>query len=153
MLIKAAINGARTRAEHPAIPLTTEQPAAEGHAAVLAGAGAIHVHVRDALIRESSMVELAAKRGYDTRTGFEDILTLPRRIARRKQRRPGHCGTTDRRRIGPAITFGSQLHESQEPRLLPLRVGWGLVPRRCWSRAVTGGGQAPAPQRANCGSP
>ena len=46
MLIKAAINGTRTRAEHPAIPVTPEQQARQAKAAVEAGAGAIHVHVR-----------------------------------------------------------------------------------------------------------
>jgi uncharacterized protein (DUF849 family) len=53
MLIKAAINGSRTRAEHPAVPLTPEQQAAEAAAAVRAGAGGIHVHVRGAHGRES----------------------------------------------------------------------------------------------------
>lgn len=50
-MIKAATNGGRTRAEHPAIPVTPEQQAAE--AAVAADAGAIHVHVRGPDGRES----------------------------------------------------------------------------------------------------
>ena len=53
VLLKAAINGARTRTEHPAIPLTPEAQAAEVVAAVAAGAGAIHVHPRDSEGRES----------------------------------------------------------------------------------------------------
>jgi uncharacterized protein (DUF849 family) len=53
MLIQAAINGTRTRAEHPAIPLTPEQQAQEASAAVAAGAGAVHVHVRETDGRES----------------------------------------------------------------------------------------------------
>lgn len=53
MLIKAAINGGRTRAEHPGIPVTPEQQAEEAAAAVAAGAGAIHVHVRGSDGRES----------------------------------------------------------------------------------------------------
>jgi len=40
MLIQAAINGTRTRTEHPAIPVTPEQQAQQAGAAVLAGAGA-----------------------------------------------------------------------------------------------------------------
>ena len=52
MLIKAAINGTRTPKEHPAIPITPAQQAEEGAAAVAAGAGAIHVHVRDSKGRE-----------------------------------------------------------------------------------------------------
>ena len=46
-LIQAALNGTRTRAEHPAIPITPAQQATEAHASVAAGAGGIHVHVRD----------------------------------------------------------------------------------------------------------
>jgi uncharacterized protein (DUF849 family) len=53
MLIKAAINGNRTREEHPANPVAPEQQAGEAAAAVASGAGAIHVHVRDANGRES----------------------------------------------------------------------------------------------------
>jgi uncharacterized protein (DUF849 family) len=53
MLIKAAINGGRTRAEHPAIPLTPKEQAAAAAAAVAAGAEAIHVHVRGSDGRES----------------------------------------------------------------------------------------------------
>jgi uncharacterized protein (DUF849 family) len=58
MLLIAAINGKRTRNEHPAVPLTPSQQAA---LAVAAGAGAIHVHPRDAHGRESlAAYELAA---------------------------------------------------------------------------------------------
>jgi uncharacterized protein (DUF849 family) len=53
MLIKAAINGSRTRAEHPAVPVTPAQQAREARLAVAAGAGAIHVHVRNATEQES----------------------------------------------------------------------------------------------------
>jgi uncharacterized protein (DUF849 family) len=53
MLIKAAINGPRTRAEHPAIPITPVQQAREAAASVAAGAGAVHVHIRSADGRES----------------------------------------------------------------------------------------------------
>ena len=46
-LLQAALNGTRSRTEHPQIPLSPEQQAMEASAAVAAGAGAIHVHVRD----------------------------------------------------------------------------------------------------------
>jgi uncharacterized protein (DUF849 family) len=46
MLVKAAINGSRTQAEHPSVPVTPAEMAKEAQAAVAAGAGAIHVHVR-----------------------------------------------------------------------------------------------------------
>jgi uncharacterized protein (DUF849 family) len=53
VLIKAAINGGRTRTEHPVIPVTPEEQAKEAAAAAAAGAGAIHVHTRGSDFRES----------------------------------------------------------------------------------------------------
>jgi uncharacterized protein (DUF849 family) len=53
MLLQAALNGGRTAAEHPALPVTSEQLAAEAQRAVAAGAGAIHLHVGDAQGGES----------------------------------------------------------------------------------------------------
>jgi uncharacterized protein (DUF849 family) len=47
LLLEVALNGTRTRIDHPAIPISPEQQAAEARAAVAEGAGAIHVHVRD----------------------------------------------------------------------------------------------------------
>jgi uncharacterized protein (DUF849 family) len=47
MLLKAAINGRRSRNEHPAIPINPSQQAEQAAIAVKAGAGAIHVHPRD----------------------------------------------------------------------------------------------------------
>lgn len=52
-MIKAALNGGRTRAEHPGIPITPEELAAAAKESVAAGAGAIHFHVRAANGRES----------------------------------------------------------------------------------------------------
>ena len=46
-MVQAALNGTRTRAEHAAIPITAAEQATEAHASLAAGAGAIHVHVRD----------------------------------------------------------------------------------------------------------
>lgn len=48
MLLKAAINGGRFAAEHPAIPLTNEEVASATAAAVAAGADVVHSHVRTA---------------------------------------------------------------------------------------------------------
>jgi uncharacterized protein (DUF849 family) len=53
MLLQAAINGARARAEHAAIPLQPDELATAAKACVAAGAGAVHFHVRDADGRES----------------------------------------------------------------------------------------------------
>jgi uncharacterized protein (DUF849 family) len=46
-LIQACLNGGTTRAEHPAVPLTPAELAAEARAAAAAGAEAIHLHPRD----------------------------------------------------------------------------------------------------------
>jgi uncharacterized protein (DUF849 family) len=48
MRVKACLNGARTRAEHPAVPLTAAELAVDAAAARRAGAFAVHVHPRDA---------------------------------------------------------------------------------------------------------
>lgn len=46
MLLKVALNGARDPSDHPAIPVTPAQLAADAAASVAAGAAAIHLHVR-----------------------------------------------------------------------------------------------------------
>jgi uncharacterized protein (DUF849 family) len=48
MAIKACLNGARTREEHPAVPQTPEELAADAILVRRAGAFAVHVHPRDA---------------------------------------------------------------------------------------------------------
>lgn len=47
ILIKACLNGNRTRAEHAAVPLTPAELARDAKAAIEAGAGAFHIHPRD----------------------------------------------------------------------------------------------------------
>jgi uncharacterized protein (DUF849 family) len=53
LLLEVALNGTRTRTDHPGIPVLPEQHAVEARAAVAEGAGAVHVHVRDAGGNES----------------------------------------------------------------------------------------------------
>ena len=48
VLIQVALNGGTTRAEHAAVPITPDELAAEARAAQVAGAGAFHLHPRDA---------------------------------------------------------------------------------------------------------
>jgi uncharacterized protein (DUF849 family) len=48
MAVKACLNGGRTRDEHPAVPLTPAELAADAVAVRQAGAFAVHVHPRDA---------------------------------------------------------------------------------------------------------
>jgi len=45
--VKACLNGSRTRAEHPAVPLTPADVATDAVAVRQAGAFAVHVHPRD----------------------------------------------------------------------------------------------------------
>ena len=53
MLIESALNGGRTRAEHPAVPCSPQELADSARDAVAAGAGAVHFHVRGRDGRES----------------------------------------------------------------------------------------------------
>ena len=48
MAVKACLNGGRTRTEHPAVPRTPTELAADAVAVRQAGAFAVHVHPRDA---------------------------------------------------------------------------------------------------------
>lgn len=47
MLLQACLDGARRPAEHPALPVTPAALAADAAATVGAGAGCLHVHVKD----------------------------------------------------------------------------------------------------------
>lgn len=47
MLLKACLNGSRRIGEHPALPVTPEGLASATVAAVAAGAGAVHLHVKN----------------------------------------------------------------------------------------------------------
>jgi len=47
MLIKAAINGGRKKTEHRALPVSPKEQAVAAFECVKAGAGVIHLHVRD----------------------------------------------------------------------------------------------------------
>jgi len=60
-VIEAAINGSRTRTEHPGIPVTPEEQARAARDSLRAGADAIHVHVRGADGRESLAGDDAAR--------------------------------------------------------------------------------------------
>lgn len=53
VLLQAALNGDRTKADHQAVPMSPEELAADAAACVAAGAGAIHMHPRDPEGRET----------------------------------------------------------------------------------------------------
>jgi uncharacterized protein (DUF849 family) len=52
-VLQAALNGARTPDEHPALPLTPEQLAADAREVLAEGARSLHFHVRDTSGAES----------------------------------------------------------------------------------------------------
>jgi len=60
MLLEACLNGSRTTTEHPAIPRAPGELAAEGRAAVLAGAQVLHLHPYDAAGAETFGAEPCA---------------------------------------------------------------------------------------------
>ncbi|MBA2806651.1 3-keto-5-aminohexanoate cleavage protein [Streptomyces sp. KM273126] len=47
MFLKAAVNGGRSKAEHPAVPVTARELAVDTAAVIAAGADVVHLHVRD----------------------------------------------------------------------------------------------------------
>ena len=57
MLIKAAINGGRSRADHTAVPLSPSEQAADVADCLRAGAGAVHLHVRSSSGHHSESLE------------------------------------------------------------------------------------------------
>jgi uncharacterized protein (DUF849 family) len=89
-LLEAALNGGRSLAEHPAIPVSPAQLAAAAVESAKAGAAAVHFHVRDADGRETlaaawvarSVVELR-KHGvpFGVSTGAWIISDPARRLA------------------------------------------------------------------------
>ena len=52
MLLQAALNGDRTKAEHPGVPVSADELALDAAACVRAGAGAVHLHPREDRGRE-----------------------------------------------------------------------------------------------------
>jgi uncharacterized protein (DUF849 family) len=48
MLLQACLNGSRTPGEHPALPITPQELAQDAQRVVVAGAGALHTHPRNA---------------------------------------------------------------------------------------------------------
>jgi uncharacterized protein (DUF849 family) len=72
MLLQAAINGARSPAEHPALPVGPDELAAAAKACIAAGAGAVHLHVRAADGTESLAAEDVARSVTAVRAGCPD---------------------------------------------------------------------------------
>src|SRR5690242_889042 len=52
-MLQAALNGARSKRDHPAVPVTPEELVRDAAACARAGAGAIHLHPRDPAGRET----------------------------------------------------------------------------------------------------
>ncbi len=58
MLLQATLNGALTKADHPAVPVSEEELALDAAACVVAGARAVHLHPRDFDGREQLSAEV-----------------------------------------------------------------------------------------------
>jgi uncharacterized protein (DUF849 family) len=90
MLIKACLNGSRTRGDHPALPMTPDELAHEARGAIDAGAGALHIHPRRAdgeqsLAADDVGAAVAAIRAAcpDTPSGVTTIALAEPDVARR----------------------------------------------------------------------
>lgn len=99
MLIQACLNGGTTRAEHPAVPLTPAELAAQARDAQLAGARALHLHPRDPQGAQTLMPEhvLAAVAAVRAATGLPvgvttGIWTVEGDVARRMSLVAGWSG-------------------------------------------------------------
>lgn len=85
VLIKAALNGARGRHEHDALPLSPAALARDATAVREAGAGAFATSagIRCPIVQHGfgpnawPLLEDAISRGYDVRIGLEDTLLMP----------------------------------------------------------------------------
>lgn len=67
MLLQATLNGGLTKAVHPAVPESVEELARDAAACARAGAGAIHLHPRDAEGRERLDAEVVDRVVVDVR--------------------------------------------------------------------------------------
>jgi uncharacterized protein (DUF849 family) len=90
MWLQACLNGGRTPAEHPAVPLTPEALAEDALRVVAAGADALHLHPRDAAGLESLEPEpvaaaLSAVRAAcpGTKVGISTAASIEPEVARR----------------------------------------------------------------------
>lgn len=61
MMLQAALNGRRSKAEHVAVPVTPDEIAEAAIAALVAGANEVHVHPRDESGAESLEPEVVAR--------------------------------------------------------------------------------------------
>ena len=60
-MLQVCLNGSLRRSEHPAVPITPSEVAADAVRCEAAGASAVHVHVRDVDERESLCAEAVAR--------------------------------------------------------------------------------------------
>ena len=93
-VLQACLNGARAPGEHPALPLTPAQLAADARACVAAGARSLHMHPRDASGAESLDADDIAAALWAVRAavpGVEDLAVD--RAVDRGRRRQAPAGT------------------------------------------------------------
>ncbi len=89
MLLQTALNGGLTKADHPAVPITLDELAADAAACVAAGARAFHLHPRDASGEErldAATVDravVAARRGQSEPVGVSTGAWIEPQLSRR----------------------------------------------------------------------
>lgn len=101
MFLKACLNGARSKREHPALPCTPEEIATDASACMDAGASALHVHAKDG-------------NGFDTLTGSSvDAIVAATRLA---------CGD-----LSIGVTTGAWAAADAADRCAAVR-SWNVLP-------------------------
>jgi len=73
MLLKACLNGARLPREHPRLPVTARALASDVRAVVAAGAGAVHLHAKDADGADTLAADVVARCVDAARSAVPDV--------------------------------------------------------------------------------
>ena len=143
-LVQAALNGSRRREEHPALPLTSWDLARAATEAVEAGAGDIHIHVRDAS-GEESLAAVDVARAVDALRaavpGTPVSLSTGAWIVRDTEHRRRLVGEWTQRPDAAAVNFHEDGAESLAELLftLGMAVDAGLSTPKAAERLVTSG--------------
>ena len=77
-MLQATLNGALTKQDHPAVPVSPDELALDAAACVAAGAEAIHLHPRDAGGRFSGGTQAGQHRGRDLHRGVVHLHRVDR---------------------------------------------------------------------------
>jgi hypothetical protein len=109
IMLQAALNGDRTKAEHAALPVSVEELALDVAACVAAGARAIHLHPRDSEGRERLDAHVVDDRRQDPRSMPGARRCFDRRLASwvpvRRIRRPAELSRSLLRHLASTPAF------------------------------------------------